>query len=91
MGRRYLGKRYDTLFQWDDQKIYCSELVFDMYDKAFGIRLGQVQTVGELNLSPDSVQRLIRKRLGQKLKLDEKIITPVSIYNDQRLITVSVR
>ena len=88
VGRRYLGKRYDRLFQWDDQKIYCSELVFDMYDKAFGIQLGQVQTVGDLNLSPDSVQRLIAERLGQKLKLDENIITPVSIFNDERLEAV---
>lgn len=88
VGRRYEGKRYDTLFQWNDQRIYCSELVFDIYDKAVGIQLGRVQKVRDLNLKPKSVQQLIKRRLGKRLNLNEKIITPVSIFNDNRLRTI---
>lgn len=88
VGRRYEGKPYDTLFQWNDRSIYCSELVFDIYDKALGIKLGKVQKVRDLNLKPKSVQRLIKRRLGNQLNLNEKIITPVSIFNDKRLKTI---
>ena len=88
VGQRYKGKRYDGLFQWDDRKIYCSELVFDIYDKAVGIHLGKVQRVKDLNLKPKSVQKLIKARLGKRLNLNEKIITPVSIFDDPRLITI---
>lgn len=88
VAKRYEGKRYDGLFQWDDKKIYCSELVFDIYNKAIGIQLGKVQRVRDLNLKPKSVKRLIKARLGKNLNLNEKIITPVSIFNDNRLITV---
>ena len=88
VGQKYAGKRYDKLFQWDDGKIYCSELVFDMYKKAFGISLGEVQRVSDLNLKPKSVQALIKARLGNRLKLNEKIITPVSIFDDPRLRTI---
>ena len=88
VGQRYKGKRYDKLFQWDDRKIYCSELVFDIYDKAVGVRLGKVQQVKDLNLKPKSVQKLIKARLGKRLNLKEKIITPVSIFDDPRLVTI---
>ena len=88
VGRKYEGKRYDGLFQWDDRKIYCSELVFDIYQKALGISLGKVQRVRDLNLKPKSVKKLIKARLGKRLNLNEKIITPVSIFNDTRLETI---
>ena len=88
VGTRYKGKRYDALFQWDDRRIYCSELVYDIYKKAVGISLGKVQRVKDLNLKPKSVQKLIKARLGKRLNLNEKIITPVSIFNDPRLETV---
>lgn len=29
-GERYLGKPYDLLFRWSDNRIYCSELVWKM-------------------------------------------------------------
>ena len=30
--RRFQGKPYDTLFQWSDDKIYCSEFIYDSFN-----------------------------------------------------------
>ncbi|MDB5284487.1 MAG: hypothetical protein JWO06_3562, partial [Bacteroidota bacterium] len=29
---KFLGKKYDLYFEWSDDKIYCSELVWKIYD-----------------------------------------------------------
>ena len=33
------GRRYDLTFEWDDDRIYCSELVWKAYERAFGVQL----------------------------------------------------
>lgn len=88
VGKSLRGKRYDRLFQWDDSTIYCSELVYDVYHRGAGVSLGEVQRVSELNLKPAPVRALIKERLGKKLDLDEKIITPIAIFNDPKLESV---
>ena len=37
----YLGLHYDGLFQWSDEQIYCSELVFKAYKSALGVEVGE--------------------------------------------------
>ena len=88
VGKSLRGKRYDRLFQWDDSTIYCSELVYDVYHRGGGVSLGKVQRVSELNLEPAPVQALIKERLGKNLELNERIITPIAIFNDPKLKTV---
>ena len=34
------GRPYDPAFGWSDDRMYCSELVWKLYDRAVGIRLG---------------------------------------------------
>ena len=50
-----------------------------------GVSLGKVQRVSELNLEPAPVQALIKERLGKNLELNERIITPIAIFNDPKL------
>lgn len=40
IGQQYQGKHYDLYFEWSDDKIYCSELVWKIYKEAVGIELG---------------------------------------------------
>ena len=87
-GRRYLGKRYDGAFAWDEKRIYCSELVYRIYQRGLDIKLGSVETFGDMDLSSPVVQKLIKIRRGKNLDLEEPIITPVSIFNDSKLYTV---
>jgi len=83
--RAMKGRHYDGLFQWDDQRIYCSELVWKAY-RAAGIELVKPERVGDLNLSLPPVQALIKRRVGdRKINLDEKIVTPGSLYESDKL------
>ena len=93
VGRSYQGRPYDLYFQWDKARLYCSELVYDIYLVGAGVSIGRVQQVGDLDLSSPVVKRLITKRFKRKLKkpLDrsELIITPVAMFDDPRLVTVA--
>jgi len=88
VAKRFMGTPYDGLFQWGHKALYCSELVYLVYLGGAGISLGEIQRVGDLNLAPESVRRLIKKRLGARLDHSEPIITPASIFADPRLTTV---
>jgi hypothetical protein len=37
----HLGRPYDLWFEWSDERIYCSELVWKAYRDALGIELGE--------------------------------------------------
>lgn len=88
--RAMKGKHYDSLFQWGDDRIYCSELVWKAYSHGAGIDLVKPQRVGDLNLSLAPVQSLIKRRMGgKKLNLDEKIVTPGALHESDKLETVT--
>jgi hypothetical protein len=89
VGESFLGRRYDPLFQWDKRRMYCSELVYDIYLVGAGISLGRVQQIGDLNLTSRVVQRLIKARMKDRLDKSELIITPASIFGDPDLVTIS--
>ena len=99
----YYGRPYDFFFTFDDDKIYCSELVYDAF-MGTGISLGKVQKLSDLNTNNFAVQELIEKRwqsypLCQTMKnknfedckkiiLEQPLITPQSIADDPRLETI---
>lgn len=50
IGEKYIGKNYDIYFEWSDERIYCSELVWKIYKEAIGIEIGKLQTLKEFDL-----------------------------------------
>jgi hypothetical protein len=46
--RKYLGRPYDIRYRMDDEKIYCSELIFKGYRDATGEQLGKLVKFGDL-------------------------------------------
>ncbi len=58
---RYLGRHYDTLFQWTDDRIYCSEVVYKAYQASLGLQIGAVQRMGSFDLAAPSVRALTRR------------------------------
>jgi hypothetical protein len=89
---KYKGKSYDVFFEWSNERIYCSELASKVYYDAFGIQLGTMQKIGDLNLDGPAVKKLIKDRLdaiGKKLNKQEPILTPASLMaDDEHLVTV---
>ncbi len=82
------GRHYDVQFEWSDDRLYCSELVYKMFDKGAKIKLGEIEKFGDMKLDDPLVQFWIGKYFPDGPNLDEKIVTPVSIYDDSSLVTI---
>jgi len=82
------GKSYDITFEWSDQRIYCSELVWKTYERAFGVHLGETQRLGDFDLSDAAVKAKLRERYGAKLPLQETVISPQAMFDSALLMTV---
>ena len=87
---RYLGKPYDLTFEWSDQRIYCSELVWKLY-KAAHIELTPLQRMGSFDLKHPAVRAKLKERYGSRVPLDEPVVSPVSIFDSPLLHTVAER
>jgi hypothetical protein len=84
-GRTYLGRPYDKHYSFDDERIYCSELVFKAVKAATGVALGKVERLGELNWQPH--EAFIRSIEGYVPK-DREMITPQSLSEAKELTHV---
>lgn len=87
-GQKFLGKNYDLRFEWSDDKIYCSELIWKIYKRALNIELGTLQKIGDFDLSAPAVQQKVNERYAGKVPLNESIITPVAVFDSDKLFTV---
>jgi hypothetical protein len=87
----YQGKTYDLYFEWSDQRIYCSELVWKMFDAALGVQLGDLQELREFDLRDAAVRAKVRERYGEEVPLDEPVISPARLFDSPLLTEVSIR
>jgi len=85
--KTYEGKLYDLYFEWTDQRIYCSELVWKMYRDATGLELGTLQKLRDLDLTDSAVKAKMRERYGKDIPLDERMISPAAMYDSGLLET----
>ena len=88
-GTKFQGKPYDSYFEWSDKRIYCSELVWKIYDRGIGIRVGRLQKVRDLDLSNPIVKTKIKERYGNKVPMDETVISPSEMFSSDLLVTVT--
>jgi uncharacterized protein YycO len=87
-GDKYKGKDYDVYFEWSDNKIYCSELVWKIYKEAHDIEIGELQELRDFNLTDDIVINKMKERYGNKIPLDEKVISPAAMFASEKLFTI---
>jgi uncharacterized protein YycO len=88
VGKQFKGKPYDRYFEWSNDRIYCSELVWKIYKRALNIEIGELQTMGEFDLSDPVVEEKIQERFGDSVPQDETVISPAAIFASNLLITV---
>lgn len=88
IGEQFKGKPYDSYFEWSDDRIYCSELVWKIYEQATGIQIGKLQQLADFDLTHPLVQTTMKERYGDKIPLNEKVISPAAMFNSDLLITV---
>ncbi len=85
---KFQGKPYDSYFEWSDNRMYCSELVWKIYDKGLGIRIGKLQKIRDIDLSDPIVKAKIKERYGNKVPLEETVISPGEMFSSDLLVTV---
>lgn len=89
--RKYQGKPYDLTFEWSDDRMYCSELVWKSYQRELGVRIGELQKIKEFNLTDRAVKKKMQERYGAHVPLEEPVISPVAMFESPRLVTVLER
>ena len=87
-GKAFRGKPYDIYFEWSDNRIYCSELVWKIYKRALNIELGRLQKMREFDFSDPAVKARVRKRYGDRIPKDEPVISPARMFSADGLVTV---
>jgi hypothetical protein len=85
------GRPYDFAFDWSDERMYCSELVYKVYQRALGIELGTPRKLREYDLTSPEVRAKMRERYGAAVPLDEPMIAPVGIAQSPLLETLFER
>ncbi len=88
-GNSFAGKNYDLTFEWSDDKIYCSELVWKIYQRATGIEIGRLGKLKDFDLSDEIVKTKMRERYGNNIPLEDTVISPAAIFNSDLLTTVA--
>lgn len=89
VGDKFKGKNYDLTFEWSDDKIYCSELIWKIYQRATGIEIGRLEKLSDFDLTNEAVKKKMKERYGDNIPKDEIVISPASIFDSELLITVN--
>ncbi len=83
--RAMLGRPYDVRYGWDDETLYCSELVVKALEHGSGVRVGHFDRLDALDLSPQS------QALAAKLQvpLSTEVVTPAALDQDSQFEEVT--
>lgn len=87
-GKKMLGKNYDLYFEWSNDRIYCSELIWKIYKEGTGIEIGNLEQLKDFDLSHPTVKAKLKERYGNNIPKNEKVISPSAMFNSELLYTV---
>ena len=87
-GETEMGKPYDIFFNMDDERIYCSELVWKIYQQGAQIAVGKVERFGDMDFTGPDAKRILKDRFGDAFPADQQVITPASMFTSPLLMTV---
>lgn len=87
-GEKFDNKNYDLYFEWSDEKVYCSELVWKIYKEGADIELCKLKKLKDFNLDNSTVQKIMKQRYGNKIPYNEKVIAPSQLYESNLLETI---
>ncbi|WP_447921035.1 YiiX family permuted papain-like enzyme [Achromobacter aegrifaciens] len=90
-GAAFVGKPYDLVFAWSDDKIYCSELVWKVYQRTLGVEIGALAPLKRFDLSASAVRAKMQERYGRDIPWDEPIISPAAMFDSPLLRTIGER
>lgn len=85
---KFEGKRYDLTFEWTDDKIYCSELIWKIYKQALGIEIGKLEKLKTFDLTNNVVKYKMQERYGGNIPKEEIMISPQAIFESELLESI---
>lgn len=88
IGNQFSGKNYDLAFDWPGDKIYCSELIWKIYQRATGLEIGKLEKLKGFDLTNEAVKNKMKERYGDQIPMGEIVISPASIFDSGLLKTV---
>lgn len=88
VGDTFNGKNYDLTFEWSDDEIYCSELIWKIYQRATGIEIGKLEKLSDFDLTNKAVKQKMKERYGDKIPTNEIVISPAAIFDSDLLTTI---
>lgn len=83
---KFIGLPYDIQYELDDEKIYCSELIYKGFKAASGKSLGKTVKLGDLDWKPH--EQVIRAIAGDPIPLEREMITPRDLAKAAQLEAV---
>ncbi len=88
LAKKMLGIHYDLYFNWSDDQLYCSELVWKIYQRAYGVELCPLRQMKDFDLTSPEVKAIMKQRYGDKPPLEEKVVAPSDLSNSSLLYEV---
>lgn len=85
LGREFLGRHYDLTFEWDDRRMYCSELVWKLFKRGAGIEIGRLGRLEAFDLSHPIVKRKMQERYGGRVPKDMPVISPAAMFDSPEI------
>lgn len=85
IGDQFRGKKYDLSFEWSDDRMYCSELIWKMYQRSTGLEIGKLEQLSSFDLSSEVVKKKMEERYGKHIPLTEPVISPAAIFESELL------
>ncbi len=85
--QKFVGRPYDSRYRMDDERIYCSELIFKCYLDASGEELGRLVALGELDWKP--FEGSIRYFENGPVPVERPMIVPCNMASAPQLELVS--
>jgi uncharacterized protein YycO len=87
-GKTFNNKDYDAYFEWSDEKIYCSELVWKIYKNGANIELCKTKKLKDFNLDSQIVKKIMKERYGNKIPYNEAVVAPSQLYESEMVETI---
>jgi uncharacterized protein YycO len=83
----FMGKPYDPYFEWSDERIYCSELVWKAFDQGLDVQVGTLVPLSSFDLDSEVVKAKLAERYGAKVPMSEQVISPAAMFDSPLLET----
>lgn len=86
--KSFENKDYDEAFNWSDERIYCSELVYKLFKNSLQIELCKQRKLSDFDLSNPLVKEKLNEKYGNKIPMNEPMVSPEDIYKSSLLVDI---